>query len=470
MLPRGLLKEHAQFFSLLLRVMDVAAILMAGSVVAWIRMGGSAFSGHNLAALLLAACMTAPVFSFFQLYESTRVLAVGQYLGRLLQAWISLLILLAGLAFLTKTGESFSRAWFLLSGGLFIALLMVMRGGLLLFLRLMRRHGWNERQVIIVGAGPTGRRLADILQQKLWTGFRVSQLFDDEPGATVFEGMAVTKTPDNLDRWLTAHKGSVDEVWIALPLEQKCRIQTLLHQLRHHTAVVRLALDIFPVLGISAHSIADMGGLPMVSLNAAPLTPINRIQKAIEDRLIAGVLLVLLLPLMLLIAVGVRLSSPGPIFFRQRRLGWDGEVIKIYKFRTMVCHEEPNGGVTQARRSDPRVTAFGRWLRRTSLDELPQFINVLQGRMSIVGPRPHALAHNDYYRDMITDYMQRHKVKPGITGWAQVNGWRGETDTLDKMQKRVEYDLYYIENWSLFFDFKIIFLTLIHGLSDKNAF
>jgi putative colanic acid biosynthesis UDP-glucose lipid carrier transferase len=171
-----------------------------------------------------------------------------------------------------------------------------------------------------------------------------------------------------------------------------------------------------------------------------------------------------------MIGIAIKLSSPGPVLFKQYRMGINGKHFKVYKFRSMVVHNESGGDVTQASRNDSRVTRVGAFLRRTSLDELPQFFNVLQGRMSIVGPRPHALAHNEYYKDLVESYMQRHKVKPGITGWAQVSGYRGETDTLDKMQKRVEYDLWYIDNWSLWIDIKIIFLTVFKGFVNKNAF
>jgi len=181
------------------------------------------------------------------------------------------------------------------------------------------------------------------------------------------------------------------------------------------------------------------------------------------------VILLLLWPVMLVIALGVKYSSPGPVLFKQRRYGLNGRRIKVYKFRTMsVCEDEEN--VPQAQKCDPRVTRFGAFLRRTSLDELPQFYNVLQGRMSVVGPRPHAVAHNEQYRKLIRGYMWRHKVKPGITGWAQINGWRGETDTPEKMQKRVEFDLDYIRNWSLWLDIKIVWLTLFRGFSDPNAY
>ena len=211
--------------------------------------------------------------------------------------------------------------------------------------------------------------------------------------------------------------------------------------------------------------------LSVVSLNVSPMRiGMNRVLKAIEDRLVALAIIVLTSPVMLIIWAAVRLTSPGPAIFKQVRHGWDGHPIKIYKFRTMRVHKEGNGEVTQASRNDRRVTKIGRILRRTSLDELPQFFNVLQGRMSVVGPRPHAVEHNRYFMDQIDDYMQRHKVKPGITGWAQVNGLRGETDALDKMKKRVQFDLYYIENWSLWFDIKITLLTIIRGFFHPNAF
>jgi putative colanic acid biosynthesis UDP-glucose lipid carrier transferase len=322
----------------------------------------------------------------------------------------------------------------------------------------------------MIGSGETAQKLEAILQQKLWTGFRIGQVFSDSPSSHFLNHMPVAPLPADLDVWLSRNLEKIDEIWLALPLDQKDRIQDIIHQLRHHTVLIRMALDVFPVLGFTRYSITDMDGLPMLNLNASPISGINRFLKALEDRMLAALLLILTAPLLLLIAILVRLTSRGPILFRQKRHGWDGRVIRIYKFRTMVCHEESEGQVTQASRKDSRVTPLGRWLRRTSLDELPQLINVLQGRMSIVGPRPHALAHNAYYRDVINDYMQRHKVKPGITGWAQVNGWRGETDTLGKMEKRVEHDLYYIENWSLLLDLKIILLTVFRGFVNRNAY
>jgi len=198
---------------------------------------------------------------------------------------------------------------------------------------------------------------------------------------------------------------------------------------------------------------------------------VNLFVKKLEDIALSLVILIAISPLLALISLGVKLSSAGPVLFKQPRNGIDGRKIKVYKFRTMYMDADKRAGFEQqAKKGDPRVTPFGAFLRRTSLDELPQFYNVLQGRMSVVGPRPHALSHNEHYKELISSYMQRHKVKPGITGWAQVHGLRGETDTVDKMQRRVEYDLFYIENWSIWLDAKIVFLTLFKGFNDENAY
>jgi len=192
--------------------------------------------------------------------------------------------------------------------------------------------------------------------------------------------------------------------------------------------------------------------------------------KTIFDYVFAVVALVLISPLLLLIALAIKLDSPGPVIFKQKRHGWNGKIIHVYKFRSMKVHQETGLTITQATRNDPRITRIGAFLRRTSLDELPQFFNVLQGRLSVVGPRPHAVAHNEQYKELVPRYMLRHKVKPGITGWAQINGYRGETNTLDKMEKRVEHDLHYIENWSLWLDCYIIFMTIFKGFVNKNAY
>lgn len=470
MLPRGLLKEYSQILSLIMRVLDVCAVVGSGIGAYYYRFGHLDFPQRYIAALIVAALMTFIVFPSFHLYESARAKGFWQNIQYLIKAVGTVVLLLAGLAFLTKTGENFSRAWFITTAIFTVSLLILFRCTLLIFLRLMRSHGWNERRIIIIGAGGLTQKLVETVQQSLWTGFRIIAIFDDQ----IIEKQAlghipVLPTPNNIDSYLAAQKELIDEIWLTLPLTAEDRVKELLHDLRHQTLPIRFVLDTFGA-NFFAHSMADLAGFPALNLNYSPMVGMNRLVKAIEDRVLAFFILIFISPLLLLISIGIKISSKGPVFFKQRRHGWDGCIIKIYKFRTMVEHQEQQGIVTQATQNDTRITPLGKFLRRTSLDELPQFINVLQGRMSIVGPRPHAVSHNEFYKDSIEAYMQRHKVKPGITGWAQVNGWRGETETLEKMQKRVEFDLYYIENWSLTFDLKIIFLTVFQGFVGKNAY
>lgn len=471
MLPKGLLKEHSRTLSLLTRCMDILTVLAAGFVAYWLRFSTFTFSIQSdyLTAIVIGVLMTAVVFSFSNIYESKRGEGFIKHIFSLIRTVCLLGLMLAGLSFFTKSGATFSRTWFLIWIGLALFSLISFRCSLFLFLRFMRARGLNERRVVILGAEELGIKLAATVQEALWTGFHIVTFLDDDKKnkPDFIKHIPVIQTPTHLGDYLT--ENHIDEIWLALPLRAEERVKEILFALRHHTINTRFVLDIFS-LDLLNHSIHDIAGFPVLNIRSTPMTGINRLVKALEDRILAAVILITISPLLLLIALGVKLTSKGPIFFKQARLGWDGRIIKVYKFRTMVQHQEAEGKVTQATIDDKRVTPFGRFLRRSSLDELPQFFNVLQGRMSIVGPRPHALAHNEQYKDCIHTYMQRHRVKPGITGWAQVNGWRGETDTLEKMQKRVEYDLYYINNWSLGFDLQIIFLTFFRGLFNKNAY
>ncbi|MFT3857773.1 MAG: undecaprenyl-phosphate glucose phosphotransferase [Aquabacterium sp.] len=260
----------------------------------------------------------------------------------------------------------------------------------------------------------------------------------------------------------------VHEVYITLPLGSQPRIVELLEAVQGTTASLYFVPDVFGISIIQGR-LQDMNGVPVVGICETPFTGTNELVKRVSDIILGSIILVLISPILLAVAIGVKLSSPGPIIFKQRRNGLDGEEIVVYKFRSMRTQD--NGPVVkQATKDDPRITPFGAFIRKTSLDELPQFINVLQGRMSIVGPRPHAVAHNEEYRRLIKAYMVRHKVRPGITGWAQVNGYRGETETIEKMQARVEYDLEYLRNWSLGLDLQIVIRTVRLMLFDRNAY
>jgi putative colanic acid biosynthesis UDP-glucose lipid carrier transferase len=469
MVHKGLLKEYSQALSLLMRILDIILVFAAGWIAYILKFQVWLPTSSYFFAMSSGVILAAFILSFFNIYTSARGQGYLSHFIKLFQVVCALALALGSLAFFTKSGEDFSRAWYVIWMGFIYTFLTFSRCALFLLLRFMRSHGLNERNVVIIGAGELGAKLAETIQQSLWTGFRIVTFVDDSPldERQTIHGIPVIQTPQHLSDYLI--KMQIDEIWLALPLREEARVKKILYDLRHHPMTTRFVLDIFG-LDLLNHSISDIAGFPVLNVCSSPMIGVNRLLKAMEDRLLAGLILLIISPIFLLIALLVKLTSQGPVFFKQQRLGWDGRIIMVYKFRTMYLHHETVGQVTQATVNDKRITSLGKWLRKTSLDELPQFINVLQGRMSIVGPRPHALAHNEQYKHEIDSYMQRHRVKPGITGWAQVNGWRGETDTLIKMKKRVEYDLYYINNWSLGFDIKIIILTLFRGFIGRNVY
>ena len=321
---------------------------------------------------------------------------------------------------------------------------------------------------IVVGAGALGAKVALALKENREEGHTFAGWFDDRNDARITPEAApgLLGALKDVGPYVRAH--GVKEVYITLPLGSQPRILELLKNVQGTTASVFFVPDVFGISIIQGR-LQDLNGVPVVGICETPFTGTNELLKRVSDVVLASLILVFMLPLLLPIALGVKLSSPGPVIFKQRRNGLDGEEIWVYKFRSMTTQDNGHT-VAQATKSDARVTPFGAFLRRTSLDELPQFFNVLQGRMSVVGPRPHAVAHNEMYRQLISAYMVRHKVKPGITGWAQVNGLRGETDTTAKMAARVEYDLEYLRNWSLGLDLQIIVRTIRVAFFERNAY
>jgi putative colanic acid biosynthesis UDP-glucose lipid carrier transferase len=385
-----------------------------------------------------------------------------------LLSWATLLAILALCGHATDSFGLFDERVLLLWGvGTPLLLYAVaMAGGA--WLRRVAQQPAARRAVAVVGAGPLGMRLATALQRQHEFGVDFLGFFDDRTG----ERLAPEAGPRRLGALaeLRDHVQSrgIKEVYITLPLGSQPRIVQLLASLQDTTASLYFAPDVFGIRIVQGR-LQEIDGVPVVGLLETPFTGANWLIKRLSDIVLASIILVLISPLLAAVAVGVKLSSPGPVIFKQRRNGIDGGEITVYKFRSMRTLD--NGPVIrQATKGDPRITPFGAFIRKTSLDELPQFINVLQGRMSIVGPRPHAVAHNEQYRRIIKAYMVRHKVKPGITGWAQINGHRGETDTVDKMQARVAYDLEYLSNWSLALDLKIIARTIKLVLFDRNAY
>jgi putative colanic acid biosynthesis UDP-glucose lipid carrier transferase len=467
MLPTGILREHSKELSFVLRGLDVLAVVGAGLIAYFYRFGDLNLSQHYISAFSIAAVLTLFIFQFFHVYDSIRAKGFWCHFRSLVQAVCAIIVLLAGLAFITKSGDYFSRSWFMMWGGSALVLVGTFRCSVMIVLRLIRSTGWNERRVIILGAGELGSRLAETIQQSPWTGFHIVDIFDDEVQNInkVVATLSVKQAPKNISAYLATLPQAIDEVWLAFPFRAELRVKTILHELRHDTVTTRFVLDIFG-LDLLTHSISDLAGFPVLNIRSTPMKGLNRVIKALEDRVFAGIILLLISPLLLFIAIAVKWSSPGPVFYRQKRISWNGKEFDMLKFRTMPVDAEVKTGPVWAKSGEARATKIGAILRKTSLDELPQFLNVLYGDMSIVGPRPERLVFVEEFKEKIPGYMQKHLVKAGITGWAQINGWRGNTS----LEKRIEYDLYYIQNWSLIFDIKIIFLTIFQGFVNKNAY
>jgi putative colanic acid biosynthesis UDP-glucose lipid carrier transferase len=386
----------------------------------------------------------------------------------ILSSWVTLLVILALCAYATRSLYYFENevliTWALLTPVLQWLAVWIGRA------ILRRQASRPESQVgaVVVGAGALGVKVANALEQSSDRGVRFAGYFDDRADGRIHPD-AHSKILGGLkDVAPHVNEHGVKEIYITLPLGSQPRIVELLEQVQGTTASIFFVPDVFGISIIQGR-LQDMNGVPVVGICETPFTGTNELVKRLSDVIISTIIVVLISPLLLAIAIGVKLSSPGPIIFRQRRNGLDGAEIVVWKFRSMTTQDD-GAVVQQAKRNDPRITRFGAFLRRTSLDELPQFFNVLQGSMSIVGPRPHAVAHNEAYRRIVKAYMVRHKVKPGITGWAQVNGQRGETDTIEKMRERVEYDLEYLRNWSLGLDLRIIAGTVRVLFSDRHAY
>lgn len=360
--------------------------------------------------------------------------------------------------------QSAILVWFASSLAALLSWRYVMRK----FLFKIRRSGMNSRQSIVVGATRTGYNLARQIKENEQLGIQFNGIFDDRAEdrlAKKFKDQVLGSIEDAIEM---AKSNKVDYIYIALPMSAEKRIRFILEKCSDTTANVYIVPNFF-IYNLMNARWQSIGSVQALSVYDTPFQGANDLLKRVEDVVLGCIILLMLTIPMLIIAAAVKLTSPGPVIFKQKRYGLDGKQILVYKFRSMTAQD--NGPVVkQATKNDPRITKLGAFLRKTSLDELPQFINVVQGRMSIVGPRPHAVAHNEEYRKLIKGYMLRHKVRPGITGWAQVNGFRGETDTIDKMVKRVEYDLEYIHRWSVWLDIKIVFMTIFKGFTNKNAY
>ncbi|HMO17056.1 MAG TPA: undecaprenyl-phosphate glucose phosphotransferase [Oligoflexia bacterium] len=482
-----MLKRHAQLFEGLFVVVDIVVVTFAWLLSYWIRFslgvlpldkGVPPFRDY-VPMLIFVWLIWIFLYRRMGLYRPMRGQSQLREIGLLIKANAFAVILLLAATYLFKEKTvPLSRLVFLTFWGLQTIFSIIARLGIRSFLRDMRKKGYNLRYALIVGAGPLAQHIAaSMVANKEFgielMGFLASSRSElktvtDEPrnnmDSTVYGPMPapVVGTYDDLSDILS--RGGVDQVIVALPLRDNDRLQDIVGSIGDSVIDVKLVPDIHQFIQLGSE-VEEFDGVPVVSLASTPLDGINRVLKRVVDLVLASICLVIFIPFMIIIAIMVKLTSPGPVFFTQERVGLDGRSFRIYKFRTMRA-DDLSDKPQFTRKGDPRVTTFGRFLRVWSLDELPQLYNVLLGHMSLVGPRPERPVFIDEFRKRVPRYMLRHKVQAGMTGWAQVHGWRGNTC----IERRIEHDLFYIENWSIALDLKILFLTLFRGFWNRNAY
>ena len=463
--------------SVLSRIIDIAMVALGAVLAAALHNGKWLWLDDMQSVSLAFDCLLVVVFfPALGIYQSWRGKPLMDLLFRVCGGWVMVEVTGVLISFSLHRSDLLSRLWLAYWAVATIVLLIVTKTLVYTILKGLRREGFNHKAVAIVGAAPYGKFLIEQMRIRPDAGFSPVVVYDEDaaidpyqdPDAVeAIEGVPVEREFATMIQLVRGR--AIKELWLALPISKEKTIHRFVMELRNDFVNIRFIPDVRS-LTLFSQPMVDLLGVPAINLAASPITDLRVLPKRVFDRLFAFGALTALAPLMLVIAVMVKLSSPGPVFFRQKRKGIDGNQFEIYKFRSMKLHAETAGKITQATRRDPRITAVGAFLRRTSLDELPQFINVLRGEMSVVGPRPHALEHDDIYKDLVKGYMHRYRIKPGITGWAQINGYRGETDRIEKMMGRVKLDLYYMQNWTFWLDIKIVVLTLWKGFVGSNAY
>lgn len=410
------------------------------------------------------ALLTLLVFSKASLYDDWGRSSRSEEIRKLSLSWFMVFMLTLVTLILIKAGEQVSRAWiltwFVTGWSWLIAIRFLVRS----LEKLAYRRGVGQRSVVLVGDKGLCARVVSKISEMEVLGYKVKAVCVSGENVNDFidAGVDIANISE-VESYVKVH--NIYEVWIALPLREEKQLQSIIHLLRNSAVDIRYLPDLFGMRLLN-HSVASVAGMPLVNLSITPIAGMNGLIKLIEDYVLSLLILISVSPLLVIIAVLVKTTSKGPIIYKQERISWNGRPFMMYKFRSMPTDVEERTGPKWAKSGEDRATFIGSILRKTSLDELPQFVNVLKGDMSIVGPRPERPVFVERFKDDIQDYMKKHLVKAGITGWAQVNGLRGDTD----LKKRIEYDLYYIEHWSLWFDIKIIFMTLFKGFSSKNAY
>ncbi len=454
-------------------VIDSMAIFLSGVVLHDRLIFGSLFDADNyIASILFVWLISLFVFHYAGLHEFKAIMSPFNSLVQILVATFTSFLFLMAVLFALKVSDSISRVWafsFVLTsfGAIFLARII---GCYIIYY--LASTGLFARNVVIVGGGKQAEKLLEQLESEKPKLNNVVGVFDDRYKriGSVVGGVPVIGDLENLEGYIRLNR--IDDIIVTLPWSADDRLTSIVARLRTLPANIHLGSDLVGFRFKFRPSPKHFVGIPMMEVVKAPLSGWGVLIKWFEDKILAILLIALFSPVLLAVAIAVRFESPGPIVFKQRRYGYNNEVFFIYKFRSMYHNSSgrDDAKVKQATRGDTRITRVGNFIRRTSLDELPQLFNVVMGDMSLVGPRPHAVDHNEEYAALIAGYFARHRVKPGITGWAQVNGLRGETDTLDKMEARVRYDTYYAENWSFLFDLQILARTAFVGFVGKNAY
>ena len=455
------LSNHRWLISFSARIADIASTLLSGYICYAIFLNNWNITESYMLGTVVGGLLVSAVIPNLGVYRTWRGRVLSPLLFKLMMGYFIVALVFTSLLYLSGFGEYFSRlwlvSWFILA---FMGSLLV-RGFTYPVINYFRLTGRNRRQVVLVGDAHSCATAAAHLNAEPTAGFDIAQIY-------LVSNDVMSELSDMGLNWRTytadrIHEIETDEVWICLPLSRGNQVKEIISSLGLTAANVRYMPDMRDFRLIN-HDICNVANLYLLNMSCSPISGSSRWIKAIEDRLISALILLAISPVMLLLAVGVKLSSPGPIFYRQERVSWNGKPFNMLKFRSMPVNSEAHG-VQWGGAKNKTNTKFGSFIRSTSLDELPQFINVLLGDMSIVGPRPERTIFVDQFKHEIPGYMQKHLMKAGITGWAQINGWRGDTN----LEKRVECDLWYIEQWSVMLDLKIIFLTIFKGFINKNA-
>jgi Undecaprenyl-phosphate glucose phosphotransferase len=468
LLPRTVVAGSVRIIEFLL-----VALIGFGIYLAYVEREGMHSHIIYLIAVLIAAMATTITFAAFSLYEIPAFSTFVRSFTRIIIAWTLVVVGMMALAFFGKVGADFSRVWIATWYVAALSILFVERFAVSLLAKRWIKEGRLNRRAVIVGGGSEAEELIKALEASADTDIRIVGIFDDRGNGRVSPLVAGYPKLGNIDQLVDfARDSRLDLLIVSLPITAEKRLLQLLKKLWVLPVDIRLSAH-NNQLRFHPRTYSYIGNVPFIDITDKPIADWDHVKKWLFDKIMALFAVIVLAPVMALIAILIKLDSKGPVLFKQRRQGFNNELIDVYKFRSMYLEHADAEASKLVTKDDPRVTRVGRFLRKTSLDELPQFFNVLKGNLSLVGPRPHALkakAEDKLYSDVVDGYFARHRVKPGVTGWAQMNGWRGETNTQEKIHRRVEHDLYYIENWSVTFDLYICLMTPFALLKGENAY